>query len=50
MIQIPKVKVPDRKIDLSSLQSASIAIIFLILLPVLLLGAGAWIWYRRRNR
>lgn len=50
MIQIPKVKVPDRKIDLSSLQSASIAVIFLILLPVLLLGTGAWIWYRRRNR
>lgn len=50
MIQIPKVKVPDRKIDLSSLESASIAVIFLILLPSLLLGTGAWIWYRRRNR
>jgi len=50
MIQIPKVKVPDRKIDLSSLQSASIAVVFLILLPILLLTTGAWIWYRRRNR
>lgn len=50
MIQIPKVNVPDRKIDLSSLQSASIAVVFLILLPLILLGTGAWIWYRRRNR
>lgn len=50
MIQISKVNVPDRKIDLSSLQSASIAVVFLILLPLILLGTGAWIWYRRRNR
>jgi ABC-type uncharacterized transport system involved in gliding motility auxiliary subunit len=50
MIQIPKVAVPDRKIDLSAIQSSAIAILFLIVLPVLLLGTGIWIWYRRRNR
>lgn len=50
MIQIPKVNVPDRKIDLSALESSVIAVIFLIVLPALLIAIGAWIWYRRRNR
>lgn len=50
MIQIPKSDLPDRKIDLSAIQSTLIATTFLVLLPLILLGAGAWIWYRRRNR
>jgi ABC-type uncharacterized transport system involved in gliding motility auxiliary subunit len=50
MIQIPKSDLPDRKIDLSAIQSTLIATTFLVVLPLILLGAGAWIWYRRRNR
>jgi ABC-type uncharacterized transport system involved in gliding motility auxiliary subunit len=50
MIQIPKMDLPDRKLDLSAIESSLIAVLFLILLPVVFLGTGAWVWYRRRNR
>ena len=39
----------DINIQLSNLQIAVISAIFLILLPITLLGLGAFIWFRRRR-
>lgn len=50
LIEIPRVATADRKIDLSPVASGTIAVVFLILLPLGFLSAGGWIWYRRRQR
>lgn len=50
LIELPRIEAPDRKIDLSPLASGTIAVIFLVLLPLGFLSVGAWVWYRRRRR
>ena len=50
LINIPQVELPDRKIELTPFASGTIAVVFLIVMPIGFLGAGAWIWFRRRDR
>lgn len=50
LIDLPSLETPDRKIDLSPLASGTIAVVFLVVLPLGFLGIGAWIWFRRRRR
>ncbi|WP_455209319.1 GldG family protein [Kaarinaea lacus] len=49
-IAIPAKTSPDVNIELSSTAKAAIALGFLILLPLLLGGAGTVIWLKRRRR
>ncbi len=49
LINIPTTTMPDRVLQLSPAASGWIAIVFLILLPAALFGAGAWIWFKRRR-
>lgn len=50
LIDIPKMASRDRKIELTPMASGTIAVIFLIVMPMGFLGAGIWIWFRRRDR
>jgi ABC-type uncharacterized transport system involved in gliding motility auxiliary subunit len=50
LINIPSKTAPDRKLELSSVASGVIAIGFLFVLPLALVGAGATIWFKRRRR
>ena len=49
LINIPTTTMPDRILQLSPAASGWIAIVFLILLPMALFGAGGWIWFKRRR-
>lgn len=48
-VNIPAKASPDQKLELSSIAMIAIAVSFLIILPLLLFAAGAWIWFRRRR-
>ena len=50
LINIPAKVAPDSKLDLSPLASGAIAVGFLFILPLALIGAGATIWFKRRRR
>jgi ABC-type uncharacterized transport system involved in gliding motility auxiliary subunit len=50
LINIPAKVAPDSKLDLTPLASASIAAGFLFILPLVLFGTGAFIWFKRRRR
>jgi ABC-type uncharacterized transport system involved in gliding motility auxiliary subunit len=50
LINIPAKIAPDRKLQLSAFASGTIAVGFLFVLPVLLIGSGAWVWYKRTSR
>jgi ABC-type uncharacterized transport system involved in gliding motility auxiliary subunit len=50
LINIPAKIAPDRNLQLSPLASGAIAVGFLFVLPMLLIGIGAWIWFKRRSR
>lgn len=50
LINIPAKIAPDRKLQLSAFASGTIAVGFLFVLPVLLIGIGAWVWFKRRSR
>jgi ABC-type uncharacterized transport system involved in gliding motility auxiliary subunit len=50
LINIPSRIAPDRKLELSSVASGAIALGFLFILPLILFGAGGYIWFQRRRR
>ncbi len=50
LINIPAKIAPDRQLQLSPFASGAIAIGFLFVLPMLLIGTGAWVWFKRRSR
>ena len=49
-IDIGSVQAPDTQLDISQAGALALLIIFLLLLPLGLLGAGITIWLKRRNR
>jgi ABC-type uncharacterized transport system involved in gliding motility auxiliary subunit len=49
-INVPAKTAPDRKLELSPAAQGVIALGFLILLPLALIGTGAAIWFQRRRR
>jgi ABC-type uncharacterized transport system involved in gliding motility auxiliary subunit len=49
-INIPAKTAPDQTLNLSPLASGSIAVGFLVVLPLVLLGTGFFIWLQRRKR
>jgi ABC-type uncharacterized transport system involved in gliding motility auxiliary subunit len=49
LINIPARIAPDRKLQLSPLASGAIAVGFLFVLPILLIGTGGLIWFKRRG-
>ena len=49
-LDIPAKTAPDRHLELSPVASGLIAIGFLFLLPLALIGTGAAIWFQRRRR
>lgn len=50
LIAIPVKLTLDSQLDLTKTQAAVIGIGFLIVLPVILLAIGGWIWWSRRRR
>ncbi|SMF96876.1 ABC-type uncharacterized transport system involved in gliding motility, auxiliary component [Methylomagnum ishizawai] len=50
LINIPAKVAPDSKLDLAPLASGAIAVGFLFILPLILIGTGATIWFKRRRR
>lgn len=49
-IAIPVSVAPDKELVLGKTMGATIGLIFLIILPVLLLGSGVFIWLKRRKQ
>ncbi|MBM3202994.1 ABC transporter [Candidatus Woesearchaeota archaeon] len=49
-INVPIKPTPDRKLELSPFAQGFIALGFLILLPLILIGSGTAIWFQRRRR
>jgi len=49
-INVPGKSAPDQKLDLGPVAQGLIALGFLIILPLVLFGAGAAIWFQRRRR
>ena len=49
-VGVPVHTVRDRRLDLSRREQIGIAVLFLIALPLLLVGNGVFIWLRRRKR
>ena len=50
LIAISPRPAPDTRLELSPAKQIAIAVFFLILLPLGLLGSGLRIWLKRRNR
>lgn len=49
-VNIPVKTARDRSLDLSRAGQVAIVTVFLVLLPITLVGSGVWIWLRRRKR
>lgn len=49
LIDVPVKTAPDVSLNLSQTQTAIIGFGFLVVLPLAFIGAGVWIWWRRRK-
>ncbi|QKT04199.1 GldG family protein [Ectothiorhodospiraceae bacterium 2226] len=49
-IDIPARSAPDTQITLGSTTWALLGLVFLLVMPLGLIGTGTWIWWRRRRR
>lgn len=50
LLHIPLIRAPDTELNLSETSGIVIGVFFLVVLPLGLLLAGVWIWWRRRSR
>ncbi|MEM7540105.1 MAG: GldG family protein [Pseudomonadota bacterium] len=49
LIDIPMIETPDNQLTLSQWQAGTIAIVFLVVLPLLLVSNGVRLWWRQRH-
>jgi ABC-type uncharacterized transport system involved in gliding motility, auxiliary component len=50
LMEVPVIRAPDTQLNLSETAGAVLGTFFLFVLPLSLLLAGVWIWWRRRRR
>ena len=50
LLQVPVIRSPDTKLELSETAGYLLGTFFLFLLPIGMLLAGGWIWWLRRRR
>ena len=50
LLKVPVIRAPDTQLELSETAGAVLGTFFLFVLPLGLLAAGLWIWWRRRRR
>lgn len=50
LLGVSTVSAPDTQFEMDQTMGALLALFFLLVLPLLLLGAGLFIWFRRRRR
>jgi len=50
LLKVPVIRAPDTQLELSETSGAVLGTFFLFVLPLGLLSAGLWIWWRRRRR
>lgn len=50
LLAVPVGRAPDTQLNLDKVSAVVIAGVFLVVLPLGLIGTGTWIWWRRRKR
>lgn len=50
LLEVPVIRAPDTQLEMGETAGFLLGIFFLFVLPLALLVAGTWIWWRRRRR